>query len=365
MSEEARLWREIADLRRRLSDLEAAEHIHTHAVLPIVAPDRFRINTDGIYVEGNANREFKTLSFVPDIDTDPGGLTKEGGIDFTGDHEMRMWTEPDAYEAYLTLEARSDEALPHPHWQMSMYASVAGGWSYWDVTEGLHTGGGTTYWPRIQCWNDGVDSETTFNMNGRDIDLRVEAVGEDEALFVEGSTGNVGVGTDTPTAKLDVAGVFALSAASCGKLELCCRKDLADATPTSVVRITTTNETGDTDAGHWAAFVFAIPFAGRGTSTATAASKAWFGAFSRSMEKTGTGVDSAVTESIETASAATTPASRDVAAVTVTSLEVDEYNVDIQVSVTKSGALTANNGVMLYVVLCWTGFATAPTMAAV
>ncbi len=152
---------------------------------------------------------------------------------------------------------------------------------------------------------------------------------------------------------------------SCGMVPLVCRKDVADATPTSVVRITTTNEAGDTDAGHWAAFVFALPFAGRGTTTAYSASKGWYGVVCRSMEKTGTGITSVVTESVETASAPTNAAQRDITTVTMTTTEVSEYAVDLVFDVTKSGAAPANNGVMVYVVLCWTGFATAPTMAAV
>ena len=51
-----------------------------------------------------------------------------------------------------------------------------------------------------------TNSNTTFNENGNDIDFRVEGSGEANALFVQGSDGNVGIGTGTPSSKLEVSG---------------------------------------------------------------------------------------------------------------------------------------------------------------
>ena len=47
-------------------------------------------------------------------------------------------------------------------------------------------------------------AEAVFNDGGVDIDFRVESDNIDDALFVEGSTGNVGIGTKTPQDNLDV-----------------------------------------------------------------------------------------------------------------------------------------------------------------
>ncbi len=48
--------------------------------------------------------------------------------------------------------------------------------------------------------------ELVLNNNGIDADFRVEASGASEALFVEGSSGNVGIGTTSPTALLEIFG---------------------------------------------------------------------------------------------------------------------------------------------------------------
>lgn len=48
--------------------------------------------------------------------------------------------------------------------------------------------------------------ELVFNEDGDDIDLRVEVSGQTHALFVQGSDGNVGIGTSSPTEILSVQG---------------------------------------------------------------------------------------------------------------------------------------------------------------
>ena len=42
------------------------------------------------------------------------------------------------------------------------------------------------------------DGAVTINDTGADVDFRVEGSGEANALFVQGSDGNVGIGTNTP-----------------------------------------------------------------------------------------------------------------------------------------------------------------------
>lgn len=51
-----------------------------------------------------------------------------------------------------------------------------------------------------------VAGAAVFNEAGADIDFRVEGVGEVNALFLQGSDGFVGLGTGTPTYRLDVVG---------------------------------------------------------------------------------------------------------------------------------------------------------------
>lgn len=56
------------------------------------------------------------------------------------------------------------------------------------------------------------DSETVFNEDGGDHDLRVEGVTDTHLLMVDASADRVGIGTATPAAKLDVGGTFLVSA---------------------------------------------------------------------------------------------------------------------------------------------------------
>lgn len=56
------------------------------------------------------------------------------------------------------------------------------------------------------------DSETVFNEDGGDQDLRVEGSTDANLVMVDASTDRVGIGTATPAAKLDVGGKFLVSA---------------------------------------------------------------------------------------------------------------------------------------------------------
>jgi len=49
-----------------------------------------------------------------------------------------------------------------------------------------------------------ADSETVFNDDGIDLDFRVESDTDANALFLEGSTGNVGISTDDPNVSLHI-----------------------------------------------------------------------------------------------------------------------------------------------------------------
>jgi hypothetical protein len=53
---------------------------------------------------------------------------------------------------------------------------------------------------------DGTSGALVVNESGADVDFRVESYTNANALFVDGATGNVGIGTGGPSAKLDVNG---------------------------------------------------------------------------------------------------------------------------------------------------------------
>ncbi len=48
------------------------------------------------------------------------------------------------------------------------------------------------------------DGAQVFNESGADVDFRIEGSGEANALFVQGSDGNVGIGVSSPTSPLHV-----------------------------------------------------------------------------------------------------------------------------------------------------------------
>ena len=55
-------------------------------------------------------------------------------------------------------------------------------------------------------------TEAVFNESSEDYDFRVESNGDTHALFVEASSGNVGVGTSSPATLLDVDGILTTNA---------------------------------------------------------------------------------------------------------------------------------------------------------
>jgi len=151
---------------------------------------------------------------------------------------------------------------------------------------------------------------------------------------------------------------------SCGVRHLLVRKQTVDVTATSVFTITTTNETGDNDGGAYSCFVFANIGHATAPTAAYVASKAFMAEFTRAQRNNGTGTNSAVTETVETASAATSSPNRDIGTVTMTVLETSEYVQDVQFYVQCTGTSGTNPFVTAWVVLIYSAFTTPPTLAA-
>lgn len=138
---------------------------------------------------------------------------------------------------------------------------------------------------------------------------------------------------------------------------------IADNTATDVLRIETTNESGSNDAGTYAVFFHFLITHGAGATASNNAAKSLTGHFVRAVKSDGaTGVNSAVSEISETASAATNSLNRDIGTVTVTIQENTEYQNDVQITVDLTGVGVDTAAVHGWVQVLWQGFSTPPVL---
>jgi hypothetical protein len=142
------------------------------------------------------------------------------------------------------------------------------------------------------------------------------------------------------------------------------KTSISDNTETAVFTITTTNETGDNDAGGYSVLMHVL--AQDGTYTALAsASMGQVCAFARSMHKAAGGTNSAVAVVGTTACAATNAANRNIDTLTVTVTETSEFVQTVNVTIDHSGVLASALSAVIVVELVWYMLVTAPTLAAV
>jgi len=140
---------------------------------------------------------------------------------------------------------------------------------------------------------------------------------------------------------------------------------IADNTATSFARITTVDEAGNTDAGGYVVFVKGMVSHNVTTSTnSNQAAKSFYATFARVQQAAGSGGNSAVSEIIESASAATNAATRDISTVTLTVLETSEYLNDLQILIDLTGTTVTTGQVIFEITLMWYGFLTVPTITA-
>ena len=138
------------------------------------------------------------------------------------------------------------------------------------------------------------------------------------------------------------------------------KKGLADNAATTVFRIQTNNETGNTDGGAYSVVVHALVTHGVSAAGGNSAMKSLTAQFGRVMNYNGTWVNSAVTEDVEIASAAIDAGMRDIDTITVTLVETSEFLTDVQFTVDLSGAAITTANVTIAVELVYFGFLTPP-----
>lgn len=142
------------------------------------------------------------------------------------------------------------------------------------------------------------------------------------------------------------------------------RKEVVDSTATPVFSITTTNETGDNDAGSYSVWVLAQACHSAAVTSQYVASMFAQYMWTRSQRDTGAGTTGFEAEIYQTASAATDAAKRDISGIALTTAEVSEYVVNVLFNVGLTGTSVVKPYVDCLVILLWQTYTTPPVITA-
>lgn len=134
-----------------------------------------------------------------------------------------------------------------------------------------------------------------------------------------------------------------------------------DSVAATVFRITLADATND--GGAFSCVVHALVQHRGEAAAGNAAAKSFVACFARGMRDTGAGTNSAVSEIVESASGATTPATSDIGTVTMTVVETSEFLIDVQFTVDLTGTSVGSGYVTAAVELVWNRYTTAPVLS--
>jgi hypothetical protein len=163
-------------------------------------------------------------------------LDMNGGADFGGNINLSMAESTTIKRTDNTglfaLQA-GDDALSAA---LVMYGNAHATLPNWTVLEGdTMVFRPVDNSPEYMRFTDGTG--VVFNDTGEDVDFRIESDTNTHAFFLQGSDGNVGIGTDSPSTTLDVSGtVTATGLDMNGNADLGGNINLSQATSTTIKR---------------------------------------------------------------------------------------------------------------------------------
>ena len=142
--------------------------------------------------------------------------------------------------------------------------------------------------------------------------------------------------------------------------------DIPDNVATTIFTIKTTDEFGAMDAGAYAVRIHGsvVHLSSVDPETSDEVAIKGFGAqWARAMDKLGAaGANSAVTENLETAVATTNAGQRTITTVTLTLVEVSEFEVDVKILIDLGGANIGVGCATFNIELVWCAFYSPPTI---
>jgi len=138
-------------------------------------------------------------------------LTVAGSIRIPYDYSLYTQNSVDGNQKLVTLESGGlgDVSGLADTAKLNGTPGANGGWQIGDSNTGIAGKFSTDAMQFITNNQEKLrlgTTEVAFNEDGLDINYRFEGTGQANALFVQGSDGYVGIGTGTPTERLEVAG---------------------------------------------------------------------------------------------------------------------------------------------------------------
>ena len=137
---------------------------------------------------------------------------------------------------------------------------------------------------------------------------------------------------------------------------------VTDSVATTMFSITTTDETGSTDAGVYTVNIWGMIHHGGNSVSATSTACTYFiSRFSRAMLASGTGVTSTPVSELGTVAAIN--GDTGITSATITAVETTEFQTDVQINVDLSGTSVTTAVITVYVEVISNGFLTHPVTA--